>query len=347
MKIFVLMIVIVLSGCDGYSEQQRPSLTTNVVVSIITKDNVIRVNQIPATVLAEERASLSFQLSGTINKVLIKIGETVTKDQALMSLYNPNIDPTLESNFAKLESIKAQILQARRDVASLKELRKNNSTSKNAYERNKTVLKDLIAQEKAINAQINLALANQSESIVKAPFDGSITTVSKQVGEFVAAGQVVISIFAQDKQEVEIYLTHALWKNLKLGDVISGSYQDKAIELSITELSQSADAQSHLMKVILALTEPLKNGIGQQVIINIPETFKDVYLLPLEVVVDDGINEPYIFTAVDDQAVKQYINPLFIKEGNIVFNSEIDINDRVVIKGQSKISQGMKLQVNQ
>jgi RND family efflux transporter MFP subunit len=346
-KIFSLVLILTLTACgrsDHSKERLQENLATAVSSAILMKEDAIRIHNIPAVFLATKRANLSFQLSGTIDRVLVKIGEEVQQDQVLMSLYNPNLDPTLSSNLAKLESIKAQIVQVRRDVANFKELRKKNSTSKNALEHKETDLKDLIAQEKAIQAQIELAKANQSESIINAPFASTIVSLNKQVGEFAAAGQVVMEVNQQDVLEVEIDLPKLLWKSLNLNDVIGGNYDGQLLQFKIIELATTADAQSHLFKVILQLQGEIKNAIGQRVVLHFPQLFKDVYKLPLEVVVDDGINKPYLFISVNNKAVKNYINPLYIDHDDIVFNSAVEINGPVILKGQTKLSDGMRLQ---
>ncbi|MBL4660737.1 MAG: efflux RND transporter periplasmic adaptor subunit [Alcanivoracaceae bacterium] len=344
-KIFGLVLFVFLGACaDMTQEKSTEILSTSVVTTYIVTDNVIRLHEVPAVFLATNRADLSFQLSGTVDQVFVKIGDEVEQGQALMSLYNPNLDPNILLNLAKLESIKAQIVQVKRDVANLKELRRKNSTSKNTLEHKETDYKDLIAQEKLIQAQIDLAQANQLESIILAPFVSTIVMIDKQVGEFVQAGQVVMSVYQQDILEVEVNITKLLWKNLKVNDLIAGVYDNQTVKFKIIELAQTADANSHLMKVILQLTTAVDKAIGQQVVLKFPQKYNNVYQLPLEVVVDDGINQPYLFSSVDGKAMKNYIKPLFIEKGQIVFTSHDEIKGSVVIKGQSKISTGMRLQ---
>ncbi len=346
MKITVLIIVVLLlSSCSEIQETQDVKLETIVKSALIVKSDVIRYHQVPAVFMAVNRADLAFQLSGTVDKILVKIGQEVEADQALMSVYNPNIDPALESNFAKLESLKVQIEQVRRDEDKLIELRKKNSTSKIALEQKQTDLKDLLAQRKLVQSQINLALANQSESIIKAPFDGTVIASFKQTGEFVQAGQVVMTVYQQDVIEVEVNITQLLWKNLKFGDEIRGQYLGQTIKFNVAELAQTADSQSHLMKVILQLNQKIAHAIGQQVMLSFPQNYNEVYQLPLETIVDDGINQPYIFTIVNDEAVKNQIIPLYIENGQIVFKTNEAIIGSVIFKGQSKLSAGMKVKV--
>ena len=346
MKFFsILMMVFLMSSCSRQESHEEDALEIPIESSFIVKSNITRNHFVPAVFMAVNRAELAFQLSGTVDRVLVKIGQNVEVGQAMMSVYNPNIDPALDSNFAKLESLKAQIDQVKSDVGKLIELRKNNSTSKTALEQKQTDLKDLKAQQKLIQSQINLALANQSESIIKAPFSGSIISVLKQTGEFVQAGEVVLTIFQEDEIEVEVNITKSLWENLNLGDLIKGQFDNQVIDLELVELSQTADPQSHLMKIILRSTEKINNAIGQLVILSFPQVYQDVYQLPLETVVDDGINKPYIFIVENEMAVKNPIIPLYIENGNIIFHSKEDIVESVILKGQSKLSSGMKVKV--
>jgi RND family efflux transporter MFP subunit len=341
--IFIITTIFLITACEQkVIEKDNIKLVTSVVTTTIERESVVRYHEVPAVFLAENRADLSFQLSGTVDQVLVKIGDQVEKGQVLMGIYNPNLDPTLVSNLADLESVKAQISQVKKDVASFKELIRNNSTSKNSLEHKETDLKELMARKKSINAQIVLAQANQLESLIHAPFDSIVSAVNKQLGEFVQVGQVVISVNQQQYLEVEVNITKLLWDNLKLNDIVKGIYADNIVEFRVTELSRSANNNSHLMKVILQLNTSVKNAIGQQVILRFPQIYADVYKLPLEVIVDDGINSPYLFTLQDGKAHKTPIKPIYVDDDEIVFSSD-NIHEPVVIKGQSKISTGMRL----
>ncbi len=345
--LIALISTVLLSACSGNAAQNNnEDLRVLVKTKQVSQSDVIRLHDIPAVLIAKQRANLSFLLSGTIDKVLVKIGEKVEKGQILLSLYNPNLDPSIANNLAQLESIKVQISQAQRDLLNLKELRKNNSTSRTAYEHKETELKNLQAKEKAIKAQIDLAHANQQESLLRAPFDGVVVSVAKQVGEFVSIGQIVAVINQPKVGEIEVNISKQLHNGLQLNQEITGTYENKTVKLRITELSKAADSTSHLMKVVLELEQAASDKIGQELIVQFPQIYKDVYQLPLESVIDDGINKPYVFIAKDKLAQKSYIKPLYISKGVIVFASPDGISNPVVIKGQSKLSSGMRLQQN-
>ena len=343
-KLSLLVLLFLLNGCNESKTKNTPKeIVTRVETTEINVTDAIRLHKIPAIFLATKRANLAFQLSGKIDKRLVEIGQRVKTNDVLLSLYNPSLEPVVKANIANLESLKVKILQSKRDLLNLKELRKNNSTSRTNFEHKETELKDLIAKRQSVMAQIDLAKANQQEAFLKAPFDATVVSVSKQEGEFVQAGELIVVLNKLDDLEVEVNINNTLWENLSIGSLVTGEYNGNEVTFVVKELSSTTDVKTHLYKVILQVKTMIQHAVGQEVNVFFNQVYKNVYQLPLEVVVDDGINKPYIFSYKDNKAQKYYISPLYITNGTIVFTTDTEIVYPVVIKGQSKLSKGMRL----
>ena len=343
-SILIFTSVFLLNSCKNNPSEEQKNIATKVTTTIATSHEITRFHNVPAVLKAQNRADLSFQLSGTIKSINVKIGDSVEKDDELIHLYNPNIDPALAANEAKLESILTQIRQVEKDLENLKTLRKNNSVSKTTYEHKETELKNLLAQQKSVESEMTLSQANQQETIIKAPFTGVISQFSKQPGEFVSAGQPVISIYQNKILEVETEITKELWSNLKLGDVIEGYLGDEKLEFELVELAQSANPLTHLLPVVLQLKNSLPEAIGQNVNLSFPQKYQNVYQLPLQTVIDDGINQPYVFVTERKKAQKHIIKPLFINGNDIIFEVDNVIDNPVIIEGQSKVASGTPIE---
>lgn len=344
--IISILLITVLTSCNS-DKSKNPTSANKMVVEVETLavSNRERNYTIPAILKAKKRANIAFQLSGTIDQVLVKVGDKVEKDQALMSLYNPNLDPNLVSNLAQLESVNAQISQAKRDVKRLKDLQKMNSASKNALETKETNLKNLFAQKKSIQAQIQKAKANQSESIITAPFASHVVSVDKEFGEFVAAGQAVVILNKNDELEVNVKVSEDILKELDIGDIIIGYKNLEKLRFQIAEIAQSADPQSHLYSVTLEAKNDGSLNPGSSVDLIFKRVFENVYKLPLEAIVDDGINRPYIFEIENTMAKKKKINPLFIENDLVIFTTMNDISNPIVVKGQARLVEGLSVEI--
>lgn len=338
--ILLIPALIYFCGCSESGSKEADDHAILVETTLISPEDITRYHTIPSVIIAQKRSQLAFQLSGKLEEINVILGENVETGQQLARLYNPGIDPAVNANRAKLESIISQISQTEKDFVNFKELRKNNSISQTDFEHKETELKNLQAEKKSIEAQIELSEANQTETILKAPFSGVISYISKQQGEFVSAGENLISINQPDIMETEAEIPLNLWKPLNTGDTITGISEGKSVNLNVIEISQTAHPRSLLMKVILQI-ESNENIIGQHIDLNFPQHFNNIYQLPLNSVIDDGINKPYVFTFVGNKAKKVQINPLFINGDNIVFTTQSKIDAPVVTAGQSRISDGV------
>ena len=89
-NISIIILVFVLYSCTEKGHDSVPELLleTPVESALIVENDVTRIHRVPAIFMAVNRADLSFQLSGTVDRVLVQIGQAVEKGQALMSVYN-------------------------------------------------------------------------------------------------------------------------------------------------------------------------------------------------------------------------------------------------------------------
>ena len=81
--VLMVSIVVLVSCKEGMydSTEEEKDIKTLVETTLIVKDNVTRYHQIPTVFLATNRAELAFQLSGTVDHVMVKIGEKVEQGQ--------------------------------------------------------------------------------------------------------------------------------------------------------------------------------------------------------------------------------------------------------------------------
>ncbi len=66
-------------------------------------------------VRARQRATLTFQVSGTLRERPVALGEQVKPGQVLATLYNPGLEPARDSAEARLQELQTQLDQARRE----------------------------------------------------------------------------------------------------------------------------------------------------------------------------------------------------------------------------------------
>lgn len=141
---------------------------------------------------SSDEANVAFRISGPIQTMLVKEGDYVKKGQVIAIMDPRDYQVQLKATQAEYAQIKAD---AERIIAMYKE---GNTTASN-YDKARYGLEQIT--EKLTNHRHQL-----EDTKLRAPISGYIQTRLHEVGETVAAGMPVVSMFASDQLEIEVNL---------------------------------------------------------------------------------------------------------------------------------------------
>ncbi|MDO4180666.1 MAG: efflux RND transporter periplasmic adaptor subunit [Bacteroidales bacterium] len=151
--------------------------------------------QYPGKVRAAQDVSLSFRVSGTLNRILVKDGARVSEGQLLAELDPTDYQVQLDATEAEYEQIKSE---AERVIA----LYRDNGTTPAANDKAVYGLKQISAKYQHHKDQL-------AYTRLYAPFSGYVQKRLFDAHETVAAGMPVISMISGGMPEVEINLPAA------------------------------------------------------------------------------------------------------------------------------------------
>ena len=151
-------------------------------------------------VTARREATVSSKVTGKVTEVLIEEGMKVTNDQVVARLDDSNVKTSLDVAVAQLASAKAalaeteaQLKDADQEYQRTTELAKQHIASQSDLdlaESNAKALQAHLAQQKldVVVAERQVAMWQQQmdDMIIRAPFDGVITTKDAQPGEMIS-----------------------------------------------------------------------------------------------------------------------------------------------------------------
>ena len=250
-KIIILAISsFALSGCDTGIADNHISAHAIYRSDAFSPEIQTKTHKISAFVEPTDNAFLSFQVSGTINKQLIKIGDVVEKDQALFNIKNPALKPKIEQFNAEIKAIEATLNQNQSELSRLTDLKKSNAVSQNDLDRLKNQNSNLLAKKDSLKAQLSEAQSVFDETSLTAPFYGTVAEIYKETGETISAGEPVLLLGGVDSLEAPVYLTSQLQNNLQIGQAFDAIYQGHKFTVSIKEVSHAANPKSQLFKVV-------------------------------------------------------------------------------------------------
>lgn len=231
-------------------------------------------------VTARRQATVSAQITGTLTAVLIEEGDRVKQGQILAKLDDSQYKAALDTAAAQAKAAhalvnqyEAQLAQNQRDAARNESLAERGLISKQAAEQSRTLASStraqLVSQQRqaaAADAQVTEAQVNFGYCLIRAPFDGVITTKDAQVGEvvspFSAGGGFtrtgIGTIVDMDSLEVDVDVNEAYIGRVTpkmSAEAVLDAYPDWRIPAHVIAIVPAADRGKATVKVRVAMEQ--------------------------------------------------------------------------------------------
>jgi len=163
---------------------------------------VISDNDIPFTTLARVKTSilnLSPQVSGNIEKVLVKEGETVSAGQTLFQLDPSQYQLAVNKARANLHQAQSQWQQTKLYLKRIATLNKSSLTSKEKLDEAIANEQSAAANVQAAQATLQIAQRNLDHTKVITAEPGIVTNLAYQVGMYVTPSSTLVHIINRKK----------------------------------------------------------------------------------------------------------------------------------------------------
>lgn len=291
----------------------------------------------PGTIEAGTETPLSFPVAGTVSRVYVEVGDKVAKGQAIAQL-------------------DATSLQNAYDIALAEEEEAND-----AYRRMKILhdqkalaeIKWVDVQSKVKQARSATAIARKamSDSRLTAPHQGVISQKLVNEGQNVVPGVPVVDIMTTGKLKVAISVPENEISRLNIGDkgiVTSSSAAIGAIPAVISEKGVSANPVTRSYTVKLELGQYpdslLLPGMVCSVSLSTAQDASHEIVLPVKAVLLAADNRNFVWLCKDGTARKRYVTIGGMTDDGIAVTGGIEASDSVIVSGQQKVSEGMKVE---
>ncbi len=206
------------------------------------------------------------RVSGIVQKLNLKIGDTVTKGQLLAELEPTELTARLNQAEATLNNARAQLDYARLDVERKRTLFKENLVSQNELDRSERSHDVAKSQIEQAQANLDFARIQLSYTKIHAPIAGIVASVSTQEGETVAASfsaPTFVTIIDLERLEVWAYVDEADIGRIILGQKAVFSvetYPDTDFNAEVTAINPKAEIQNDAAKYVTVLRITREKG---------------------------------------------------------------------------------------
>ena len=337
-QIAALLVVALLSACSGGEEkkegtQEEAAQLNKPVVKLasVTSREVEQIEEYTATVEAEAKNNIAPTSPGRIDKIFVEVGDYVSKGQKLVQM-----------DAASLKQLKLQLENEATEFKRVDELYKVGGASKSEWDAAKTTLD-------VRRTSYNNLLENTQ---LLSPLNGVVTARNFDNGDLYSSVATPVLVVEQiTPVKLLINVSEPYFPKVKKGMDVSVKfdvYGDEVFEGKISLVYPTIDATTHTFPVEVKLTNTNKRvrpGMFGRVTLSFG-TMNHVVVPDRAIVKRAGSGDRYVYV---------------YKEGKVSYNkvelgrrmgaeyellSGVDDNSQVVIAGQTRLADGVEVEVS-
>ena len=342
----------ILSGCGSAprSGQSQPqTVKVNTLNPFRTDTPIMR--EYSGTVVALQELPVRAKVSGTVIEKYIQGGEQVVAGQPLYRIDTRAYSSAFAAAQANAAQAEAVYENAKSDLSRYEMLVHSGAVSKQVYERQKSATESYRAAYEAARSQVQMASDNLGDTIVTAPFSGTLSMDDVNVGTFVTAGQTpMVTISSTDPLYVQFDMSESEYLQLKreksgtgtLGNHLKLRLSDGSIYEetgSIVQVSPGLSGGQLTMKASFANPRSILVPGMYATVISDAEVSKDSILVPTKAILQ-LLNKDILDVVVDGKVQQKSVKVGATYGIYSIIENGITENDEIIVEGQNKVQVG-------
>ena len=349
----VLICGLVFQACG----QEEPATVAEVLrppVMVVTSEQRDVVDRLSATgqLMAKAAATVAAQVKGQVTEIQVHEGEAVESGAVLLVIDPERRQLEVASAKAQVAQAQAELAVAKRNYQRTKRLSKGNVASEARLDEDRT--RESLARSAANGAEARLGLARRAleDSTVRAPFSGLIARRHVSVGEYLSTGAALFDLVALDPIEVEFNLAEIDSSKVALGHPVKISiapYPDETFDATVTVISPTIDPRTRTLRVKAELPNPdgrIRPGLFAHTDLGVSERL-GVIVVPDDAVVQRADGAVIFRLDASGRVERRLVETGVHLDGWVEISSGLSAGDVVVVRGQTRIDDGVAVSVRQ
>ncbi len=333
-SVAILMMAAFIGACSGSETKEEAKANANsekpsVKLSTVTARGVDQIVEYTATVEADVKNNIAPSSPVRIEKIYVEVGDKVTKGQKLVQM-----------DAAILNQTKFQLENQEIEFKRIDELYKVGGVSKSEWDAAKM---NLDVRQTAYN---NLLENTQLLS----PVSGIITARNYDNGDMYSGGNPVLVVERISPVKLIINVSETYFPLVKLGAAASiklDVYGDEVFDGKITLIYPTIDSNTHTFPVEVSIAnanQRVRPGMFGRVTLNFG-TKEHVVVPDMAIVKQAGSGDRYVYVYKDGKVTYNKVELGRRMDTEYELISGVPDNSQVVIAGQSRLANGVEVEV--
>lgn len=321
-------LALILASCGGDDSKNQTVANTKpqVKVTKVIDEEVPQTETYTATVESDVKNNISPNAPLRIEKVLVDVGDVVSKGQVLVTLDQTTLNNT-----------KLQYENTKIEFGRIEALYKIGGVSKSAYDAAKMQVDVLAATIKQLTENAKLV----------APISGVVTARNFDNGDM-CSGSPILTIEQTNVVKLNVNISENYYKTIKKGmtaDITLDAYEGETFTGKVTIVSPSIDAATHTFKTEITINnaqQKVRPGMFARATINFGTETHTV--VPDEALVKQiGAGDRYVYVYKDGKVSYNKVELGKHMGDKYEILSGVKAGDQVVIAGQARLANGREV----
>lgn len=192
-----------------------------VVVTPVFEKEIAPTVQLLGVLDFDTKAGISPEISGLIARQKLTEGALISRGALMVQLNTDFIEKDLDILKKEIAELDFKIGNTQKNLKRFETLFKQNVTSEKDYDDLSSQLKELLAQQDALQVKLAKKKLELAKSTLRAPYNGLVLERYKNEGEWIAPGMSVCQLAAVDELVVQVALSEDLIRFIAVGQSLN------------------------------------------------------------------------------------------------------------------------------
>lgn len=349
---FVFSLLWCLTACDHGQATSQPYHHQVAALTVVRQADFEIERYFVGQVRASQRAELGFEIAGTIAELTLDEGDTVTTGQLLARLDSSLLESEIDVLRAESDDLKARQRLAQRDLQRQRDLIRQGFASEQRIDELESELDSLAAQIKKQQALLAAAQTRLDKHSLHAPYHGQIAQLHREAGSVAVAGQPVLLLLEQGRDEVWVGVPKRLLSELAVGEQVWVRVNEQNFQAPVLSVSTHVDQLTRSAMVRIAMPANQTYVDGQLAYLALPERVAhEGFWVPDTALSASvrGMWNVYALVADDSNELSQIearsVELLHMAHGKAFVSGALRDGEQLVAEGVHRVLPGLSVRV--
>ncbi|MEM0965132.1 MAG: efflux RND transporter periplasmic adaptor subunit [Verrucomicrobiota bacterium] len=349
-----LSLVALLAGCAPAPEEESPRVLLVEVETAQKQSSAEKPVSYFGLVEPRQTSELSFELSGTVDEILVDEGERMTAGQELALLDSTRLEARIQAAQAAVKEAEAGAKLSGITLDRLTRLVERDAASVQELDEARQARETALASIDRLSAEVDALQVDLEKSTLIAPYDGTVAQRYLDSGASVGPAQPVLQVMEDGHLEAKIGVSPVTARTYQPGDpleIVDSSGRSLGEIARVARVASKRDNRTRTVDLIVDIesSETLLPGDPIEVILKESEDLSGFWV-PRKALSENVRGMWALFVLEEDETSatkvsRRPIEILFFETDRAYIQGPLQDGDQYIVSGLHRLVPGQQVAI--